>query len=161
MQDQQGLSVLGKQQQIGFPVPGLTSIIDRFGSFLDGNPLLDVLGRAAALASAEPPLALGPGQIQTPGIVLGPGDLSRDEAVDALVADLPAVLGQSPRYLLRRLAPPQAAQDLALEFGTAQQATPPLAPGPGLLPGIDRLIALGTGVALQFPRDARWRAIQS
>src|SRR6185437_14406459 len=53
-------------------------------------------------------------------------------------------------------------EDSGLELGIAQQLRPAPAPCPGLGIRIAGLIAdLASTVAPQFPRDARWRAIQS
>ena len=130
----------------------------------DGPTLGNEGGRAATLASPAAPFGLGPGEVVPPAVVLGPADLSVDEAVDALMGDDGAAgfQGQASSHLLGRPAPAQAVENLIPQEGIALQTGTLLAAGAGLLLGIGGLIALGLGaIALQFSSHGRWRAIQT
>ncbi len=49
MSNQNGLTVLGKQHQIPFPVTWLSALVDVGRAPLDGDTPLDVINRATAL----------------------------------------------------------------------------------------------------------------
>ena len=87
MHGQDGLTVFGKQDEVGFPMAGGLAIGGGMRPFGQGNTAFDEGCGAAASSAAEPALALAARQIAAPAIVLGAGDLGVDEAVDALVAD--------------------------------------------------------------------------
>ena len=102
MQGQDRLAVFGEQHEVCFPVSRVAAIGGGLRSFNDWDTGLNVQCRGAAPASAEAAFALAAGQIAAPAIVLGAGDLSVDEAVDALVADhaMTGLMGEPSRDLL-------------------------------------------------------------
>ena len=101
MSNQNGLTILGKQHQIGFPVTWLSALVDVGRALIDGDTPLDAIHRAPAFATAPTALAFPPRQVVPPAVVLGAADLGVDEPIDRLIADdLPSVLFlQSPGNL--------------------------------------------------------------
>src|ERR1043166_4707088 len=125
---------------------------------METRPLMKLAGGPPA------PLVLGPGQIVTPGAIVGAADLGVNEAVDRLVADRgPGLLALEPAGdLLGRPATSQTAENEFAQLGIALQPRPLPAPGGSLFLGVGGFIAnLAAMVALQLARNARWRAIQS
>src|SRR5487761_985393 len=164
MKGEDGLAIGAEEHEIGFPMAGTGTIGGAGRTLGDGDAVLDMLDGASAFATAEASLALAARQIEAPGIVLGAGDLSGDEAIDALVADDRATLfaGEPAGDLLRRPAAAQALEHDGLERKIAQQLGTAPAAGFGLLAGKARLVVdRAAAVSLQLPSDARWRAIQS
>lgn len=117
------LAILREQHEVGFPVAGLKAIGGGGGTFVDGYPMLDVQGGAAALARSPAALELGPGQITALGEVVGAPDLGVDEAIDGLVADhrLAQLSFQPAGDLNRRPAPRQSGQHLLAQGGATIQ----------------------------------------
>ena len=163
MQGEDGLPVFGEQHEIGFPMSGNGAGVNDGGTLSDGHPLLNEVCGASALMSAKATLGLGAGQIVAPGIVVVAGDLGIDEAVDGLVADeATAVLQPEPAgHLFGRQAIAEAFENqrAKLAFAFKLGAGPPS--GAGLLFSLGRLVSLGSLIAPQLARDARWRATQS
>ena len=87
MHGQDGLPVLCKHHEIGFPVPWRLPVAGFRGAFCERNSALDEGSRAAAPSAAASAFALAARQVVAPAVVLGAGDLSVDEAVDGFVAD--------------------------------------------------------------------------
>src|SRR5215207_1135273 len=164
MSHQNGLTVLGKQHQVSFPMTWLSALIDIGRALINGYPSLDVIDRTAAFTSAPAALAFGARQVVPPAVVLGAPNLRIDEPVDRLVADdlAFAFLFESAGHLGRRPAPCKPGENLFLQITIAQQSTAFPAPALGLLIGVGRLIAnLRAAVALKLAHYSRWRAIHS
>src|SRR6266851_2775845 len=137
MQREECLAVSGKKHQVGFPVAGVGAVVGLGGALRDRHAVGDVQGGAAASAPSEAALALGTRQVPAPGVVLGARDL------------------------LGGPAAPEQVQDQGLQLKVAKQLAAAPTPSVSLLPGISRAVTLGTGIALQLPSNARWRAIQT
>ena len=71
MSNQNGLTILGKQHQIGFPVTWLLALVDVGRALIDGDTPLDAIDRAPAFATAPTALAFPPRQVVPPAVVLG------------------------------------------------------------------------------------------
>ena len=87
MSNQNGLTILGKQHQIGFPVTWLSALVDVGRALIDGDTPLDAIHRAPAFAPAPTALAFPPRQVVPPAVVLGAADLGVDEPIDRFIAD--------------------------------------------------------------------------
>lgn len=135
-------SVIGELHRIGFPMTGIGSVGELSWTLGDRHSVSDEHNRASAPAAAVATLGLGARQIASPGVVLGPGDLSVDEAIDALVADdaLALLTSQMGGDRLRRQIALQKFQNLELELGLAQELAALPASGMGLLGGIARCV---------------------
>ncbi len=88
----------------GLPVSRRGAVIGLLSSLGQWAAVGDERGRAAAFAAPPAPLGLGPRQVVTPVIVLGPGQLGVYEAVDGLVGNDGAAgfQGKSSGHLLGR-----------------------------------------------------------
>src|SRR5512139_2287416 len=164
MSHQNGLTVLGKQHQVSFPVTWLSALVDVGRALLDGDSSLDMINGTAALRSAPATFAFAAGQVVPPAEVVGAPDLSIDEPVDRLIADdlAFAFLFESTGHLGRRPALHEPGENLLLQIGIAQQSTAFPAPALGLLICIGRLVAyLRALVAFELTHYSRWRAIHS
>ena len=164
MSNQNGLTVLGKQHQISFPMAWLSAFVDVGWALLDRYTPLDVIDGAAASVSTPPSLTFSPGQVVPPTKIVGAPDLSIDEPIDRLIADDRTLLFflQSTAYLGRRPALFQPFEHLSLKIRIAQQSTALPATALSLLLCVGRLIThLPAAVALKFTRYSRWRAIHS
>src|SRR5271154_3091206 len=164
MEGENGLAIDAEEHEVGFPVAGVCAIGGLGGTRGDGGAVLDVLGGTAAPAATEAALAFGARQVVAPTVVLGPGDLGGDEAIDCFVADddAPLFARETAGDLFGRPAARQTLEDQGLEVWVAQEFGSTPAPRPRLFSGIGRFVAkAASGVAFQLPRDARWRAIQS
>ena len=162
--DQEGLSGRREEHEIGFPVAGDATMLNRLGALNDGNTMLDEGDRRSVRPAPPTPLELGLGKIQTPCAVVGAPDLGVDEAVDALVADdMAAILaGQPAGHLLGRPPQGQAMEHEIAQLAVALQTRTRPASSLRLLVGITRFVAdLLATIALQLARDRRCRAIHS
>jgi hypothetical protein len=161
---QDRLAVFGEQHEVGFPVSRGLSVGGGRRPFGHGNTAFDEGCGAAAAAPTEASLALAAGQIEAPAVVLGAGDLSVDEAVDALVADHRAArfAGQPTGHLFGGPAMREPIEHGAAQGGLAFQARPRPAPRPRLLLSVTGFVRdTAATVASYLARDGRWRAIQS
>ena len=97
-------AVVGELHGVGFPMPGVGSIGEASWTLADRHSAGDAQGGATALAAAVAALGFASRQVAAPGVVLGPGDLGVDEAVDRLVADdlLAPLEGQAPGHRFGR-----------------------------------------------------------
>ena len=164
MEGQHALAIGREQHGVGLPMAGAVTPLHLAGPLCNGNTALDEACAAAALAAVDPAFGLSARQVVAPGIVVVAADLGIDEAVDGLVADdrVPGLEGQAPRHLLWRAALGEGLEDGRPEFGLAVELGALPAPGLGLFGSKGRTIAhRAAGIALQLPRNARWRAIQS
>src|SRR5262249_16033643 len=153
MSDQDCLTVLSKQHQIGFPMASLSAFIDISRAALNGYTALDVFGWAAASTSPPTALTFAPRQVMAPAVVIGASDLGVDEAVNGFMANDIAFffLFQSSRYLGGRPALSAVIEHLALQFTVAHQPRPAPVATLSLLMSIGRLIThLRTAVALKL-----------
>ena len=159
-----GLTVSGEEDEIGFPMSRGAAVDGSRGPQRNGNPACDEACRTAALAAAEAAFAFAARQKKPPPVVVGAGDLGVNEAVDGFMADYlsPVLLRQAAGDLFRRPSPLETIEDLAAQLRLALQPRSRSAPGAGLLVGVARLVAdLPATVAFHFTSDCRWRAIQS
>ena len=116
----------------------------------------------ATLTAPVSPLGLAAGQEVAPGVVFLADHLLVDEAVDGLVGDdgMSGFQFQATGHLLGRPAPLQAGIYDVAQVGVPLQPGPAPAAGPGQIISVNRLVATLSGtVAVQLPRDGRWRAI--
>ena len=142
-------SVIEELHRIGFPVTGIGSVGELSWTLGDRHSASDEHNGASALAAAVATLGLGARQIASPGVVLGPGDLGVDEAVDRLVADdrLALLQRQAPGNRLGRQPSLQELKNQLLKLGLPQQpATSPTA-RMGLLAGIAGLVGCWAAIA--------------
>lgn len=93
MEDEDGLSVAGEEHEVGFPVSALAAIEGVRRALMDGDAVLDVEGGAAAFLASPAASKLGPGEVASPGAVVGALQLGIDEAVDGLAADDAVTVG--------------------------------------------------------------------
>src|SRR4026208_398907 len=164
MSNQNGLTILGEQHQIPFPVSGPSALVDVGWASFDRDTSLDVINGAAPSVSTPAALTFSSGQEMAPTEIFGAPDLRIDEPIDRLIADdLPLTFFvQSTGHLGRRPALPQPCEHPVLELGIAQQSTAFPAPAVGLLFCVGRLIAhLRAAVTIQLTHYSRWRAIHS
>jgi len=142
VQGEQRLAVLGELHRVGLPVAGVGAVGKLGRALGDRYSVLDVQGGAAALSAAVAALGLAPREVAAPGVVLGPGDLGVDEAVNRLVADeqLALLEGEAAGHGFGRQPELQELKNVLLKLGLSQQAAAPPAPGMCLLTGIGRLV---------------------
>ena len=164
MSDQHCLTVLSKPHQIRFPMTGLATFLDVGGTPLNAHPVFDMIDRTAAPLSSPSSLALAPGKIMPPAIILSAPDLRVDKPIDRLIADdRTSVFSPQPAGNLSwRPALSQSFKHLGLKGGITQQSASPPTSALRLLLGISRLITeLATAVAFKLSRYSRWRAIHN
>jgi hypothetical protein len=165
VEDQDGLAVGGEEHEVGFPVAGLAAILGGLGPLVDRHPILDQQGGTSALLAPPAAPGLGPWQVVTPGAVVGSLHLGVDEPIDGLHPDdgLAGFQPEAAGDLGWGPAPGQQPQNPLPQLGVAVQAGARPASAAGLLLRESGPVAsrLATGIALQFPTNARWRAIQS
>src|ERR1041384_7237785 len=165
MSDQNGLTVLGKQHQITFPMAGLSAFVDVGWAPLDRDTPLDVIDRTPASVTVPPSFTFSPGQVVPPTKIVGAPDLGVDEPIDRLIAeDRTAVVlsPQSTAYLGWRPAVSQSLEHLLLQLRFTQQATSPPTTALRLLLRVGRLVAhLSATVTSKLSHYSRWRAIHS
>ncbi len=87
MSNQNCLTVFGKQHQVRFPMTGLSSLVDVGWSPIDRYTILDMIHGATAFVSTPTALALAPGKVMAPAVVLGAADLRVDESIDRFITD--------------------------------------------------------------------------
>src|SRR5262245_13378303 len=161
---QHGLAVFGEQHEVGFPVSGALAVGGSRGPFGHRNTAFDEACGTAPAPAAAATLALAAGQIATPVVVLGAGNLGVDEAVDTLVADHRAArfAGQPTGHLFGGPAASEPLEHGAAQGGVAFQARPRPAPRPRLLLSVTWFVTnIAATVAPYLARNGRWRAIQS
>src|SRR6185436_13822274 len=164
MSNQNGLTVLGKQHQISFPMARLAAFVDVGGPSLDGHTALDVIERTATFASPPTALSFCTGKVVPPAIVLGASNLSVDKSIDGLMADdlTSLFLLQSARHLGRGPTLSQPFENQRLQRRITNQSAPFPATAFCLLLSVSRLIAhLRAAVAFKLASYGRWRAIHS
>ena len=87
MSNQNCLTIFGKQHQVRFPMTGLSSFVDVSWPPIDRYSVLDMIHRATAFVSTPAPLALAPGKVMAPAVVLGAADLRVDKPIDRFITD--------------------------------------------------------------------------
>src|SRR5262245_40370320 len=119
------------------------AVSNRRGPFRNGNAMLDMQGRRAALAGPPATLALPARQIVSPAVILVARQLSVDEAVDGLRSDHTASvpLLEPGAGLLRRPSLAQTAKHLLTQRGIALQPCALPAARLALLLGVAGLVA--------------------
>ena len=163
LEGEQGLALVAKEHQVGFPVAGSSAVVGFDWALGDVPTMADKGSGTAALAPSAAPLGLAAGQQVAPGIVLAAVDLGLNEAVDGLVGDDGAsgFQSQATGHLFGRPASLEAGVDGVAQGGVSVQLGTAPAPGPGLVVGVAGPVAiLARRVAIQLPRNCRWRAIQ-
>src|SRR6266550_4473680 len=164
MSDQDSLTVFGKKHQVSFPVARLAPFVDVGRAPIDTHAPLDAIDHLATSACTPTALALAPGKIVAPTIVLSTANLGVDKTINRLITDdCPSLfLFQSSGDLSGRPTLSQAFEYLSLEIGLTQQPTSPPTPALGLLLSVRRLITdLSAAVAFKLARYSRWRAIHN
>src|SRR6266511_1184862 len=164
MSNQNCLTIFGKQHQIRFPMTVLSSLVDVSRPPIDRHAVLDMIHRATTFVSTPTPLALAPGKIMAPAVVVGAADLRVDKPINRFIADQRAsgLLFQASGNLSWRPSLCQTFEHCLLKIGLTQQPTSPPMSAFSLLLGIGRLIThLGAAVALELTGYSRWRAIHS
>jgi hypothetical protein len=143
---------------------GLSSLVDVSWPPIDRYSILDMIHGATAFVSTPTPLALAPGKVMAPAVVLGAADLRVDKPIDRFITDQCAsvFLFQASGNLSRRPTLCQSFEHCLLKIGLTQQSTTSPATAFSLLLGVGRLIAqLSAAVALELTGYSRWRAIHS
>src|SRR5215212_4704677 len=164
MEGKDGLAIFGEQHEVGFPMAGALAIAGGGRPVGDGQAAGDEVDGAAALPSASAALELCSGQEAAPATVIGAGDLRIDEAVDAFMADarLTALQRQAAGHLLWRQSCAEPGENLLPQRRMTLQTRSLPAACRGALLCHDRFVRFGCRpVALQFPANGRWRAIQT
>src|SRR5262249_29204461 len=72
--------------QVRFPMTGLSSLVDVCRPPIDRYSVLDMIHWATAFVSTPAPLALAPGKVMAPAVVLGAADLRVDKPIDRLMS---------------------------------------------------------------------------
>ena len=150
------LAVFCEHHQIGFPVPAGRAIGGLDGPVCHGNTAFNEVWGAATLSAATASFALAAGQIVSPAVVLGAGNLGIDETIDALIGDhFATLLALEPAGdLFGRPSACEPLNDGCSQALVAFEARSFPAPGPGLLLGVAGLVShLSAAIALQLPRD--------
>ena len=163
LEDQEGLTSVAEEHQIGLPVAWKGAVISRWGTLGEGLAQEDI-GNGVTPAATATPFGLAPCQEPEPGVVLGAIALGMDEAVDGLVGyeGAASFQCQATGDLLGRPASTQSGEDGCSQSWVPVQPGAPPTTGPSLLMSIAWLISLGIGgVALQLSSNRRWRAIQT
>ena len=164
LEGEERLPSVAKGHEVGLPVTWIGAVVSFFGALGQGLAKVNKGNGTAAPASSAAPPGLATGQQMAPGVVLPAVDLGLDEAVDSLVGYEGAASFQSQAtgYLLWGPASLQAGIDGVAQVSIPVQPGSPPATGPGLLVSVNGFIAfLAGGVAVQLPRNCRWRAIQA
>ena len=145
MEGEDALAVSLEQHQVRLSVPRSPAVICLLGTMGQGEAVLDERGGPASPAPAPTPFRLAPGQETAPVVILGAADLGIDEPVNAFVGSdrAPQVKGEAAGHLVGGQAPLQPGDDLLTQPRHAVQPRAGPAAGPGLLAGIDRMVALG------------------
>jgi hypothetical protein len=117
MENQDGLTILGEEHEIGFPMAGLGSVVGLRGAIMNRHAVLEVLnGTASAKAQAATPM-FATRQEAVPVILLGGAMI--DETIDRFVGDHGVAVGatESTGNLLRGPAQQQVLAHGGLELG--------------------------------------------
>ena len=164
MSNQDRLTILGKQHQVRFPMTGLSSLVNIGWAAINRHSVLDMIHGTTAFVSTPTPLALAPGKIMAPAVVLGATDLRVDKTIDRFITDhrTSIFLFQAPGNLSGRPTLSQPSEHRLLKISLTQEPTSPPMAAFSLLLGIGRLIAyLRAAVAFKLTGYSRWRAIHS
>jgi len=135
-------SVIEELHRVGLPMTSVGAVGEAGWTLGDRHSADDVQGGAAAFTATVAALGFTARQIASPGVVLRPGDLGVDEAVDRLVADdaLALLQRQTGRNRLGRQISPQKLENLSLKPRLAEQFAALPASGMGLLSGVGRCV---------------------
>src|SRR5262249_38070756 len=87
MNDQNSLTILGKEHQVSFPVTRLAPFLDVGRAPIDSDASLDPIDPLAASASTPTALSFSGGKVMAPAVVFGSANLGVDEPIDRFVAD--------------------------------------------------------------------------
>src|SRR4030095_2197283 len=126
MSDQDSLTIFGKKHQVSFPVARLAPFVDVGRAPIDAHAPLDAIDHLATSASTPTALALAPGKIVAPTIVLSTAILGFDKTINRLITDdCPSLfLFQSSGDLSGRPTLSQAFEYLSLEVGLRSNRLP-------------------------------------
>ena len=163
LEDQEGLTAVAEEYQIGLPVAWKGAVVRLWGTLGEGLAQVDIANGVTPATTAIP-FGLASCQQTESGGVLGAIALGMDEAVDGLVGyeGAASFQCQATGDLLGRPASTQSGEDGFSQSRVPVQPGAPPTTGPSLLVGIAWIISFGIGsVALQLSRNRRWRAIQT